>query len=83
MPTLQPGEDNGMAALRGQLDRRQARRFRRRWLRRWRRRRLLVRLLVAERELAEAPTEALASVHDGERRRIEDRLSRNARRLFR
>jgi hypothetical protein len=80
---VQAREDTGMARLRGQLERRQARRFRRRRLGRWRRRRLLLQLLVAERELAEAPTDALAVLHDDERRRIEARLKRNASRLLR
>ncbi|HVE67396.1 MAG TPA: hypothetical protein VNB64_02320 [Solirubrobacteraceae bacterium] len=76
-------EGDGMQRLRGELDRRQARRFRRRWRLRRQRRQLLVALIVAEREFVEAPTETLQKLHRGEVDRIEARLERNARRLFR
>lgn len=72
-----------MARLRTELERRQARRVRRRPLRRWRRRRLLLRLMVAEREFVEAPTAALQAQHRREVDRLEARLERNARSLFR
>lgn len=83
MFVVQGPEPGRMDGLRRQLDRRQARRYRRRWLRRRRRRRLMARLLVTERELAEAPTDALAALHDLDRRRLEESLMRNARRLYR
>jgi hypothetical protein len=77
------GREPKLDGLRRQLDLRQARRYRRRRLRRWRRRRLMASLMVAEREAAEAPTDALAALHDHDRRRLQDRLARNARRLYR
>ena len=84
MLSLDDGEGRtGMTGLRQQLAIRQARRYRRRRWRRWRRRRLMMRLLVAEREVAEAPTDALAALHEDERRRLEERLLRDAARLLR
>lgn len=73
----------GMEPLRSALERRRARRYRRRWFSRWRRRRLLLRLVAIEFELADPRDDALQDIHKREAQRLEDRLSRNARRLFR
>lgn len=79
-----PADDmSAMEPLRNELMRRRARRYRRRWFRRWRRRRLLLKLIAVEFELADPRDDALRHIHMREAERLEERLSKNARRLFR
>lgn len=79
-------EGNDFGGLREELARRQARRdarrYRRRLFRRWKRRRLLLKLLALELDLAENGGQATL-VRRAEAARLADRLSRNAKRLYR